>query len=104
MKSRSPSDPANRRPRIGPAVRALLGMRVTPNGMACIAISAFITLLLAPRLGAAMPSKDTFLAFMAAMFLAVCGIVAMVTRGVGSWRRARRAVKADPRATGAGAG
>ena len=103
MKSRPPSDLANKHPRTGAAARALLDARVTPSGMACIAISAIITLLLAPRLGAAMPSKDTFLAFMAATFLAVCGIVAMVTRGVGNWRRARRAAKADPRATATGA-
>jgi hypothetical protein len=38
MKSRPPSDLANKRPRISAAVRALLDTRVTPNGMACIAI------------------------------------------------------------------
>jgi len=86
-----PTQAGGRRNSLASALRALFHFPVTNEGMACIAIAALITLVLAPVVSRAMPDTGAPLALLAGIFIVTLGVVAAAAHALVTRRRARAA-------------
>jgi len=88
-----PAQSPSRTNRWSTAAHALFHFPVTTEGMACIAIAALITLVLAPVVSRAMPDTGAPLALLAGIFIVTLGVVAAAAHAFVTRRRARAATR-----------